>query len=214
MTFSINFDHFRSFTEHKSHLFQKFIEKRSKTTHFNQNLFEINWKFTSLFNWNLILMLKSELSLNHHPNLDGLVSESSTIWFWTPNRLSLIIACKFNLTLLIQISGIGIYELISDEMFGQTEQAGQIPIHLFLSPFDIYLLCDDVDYIVHWFDSTAFNVARVLNILNEKIIIWFELNVRRFSAENSFYSLFHTRLFSVIRDDLHSKIVQIKYCFV
>ena len=36
-----------------------------------------------------ISTLKSELSYNHRPKSDSLESESSTIWFWVPNCLSL-----------------------------------------------------------------------------------------------------------------------------
>ena len=62
--------------------FNRLIKNRSNLVQFNQKKIEIVVDDT-------ILTLKSELSLNRHPNSDGLKSESSMIGFQTPNCLSL-----------------------------------------------------------------------------------------------------------------------------
>ena len=81
-TFSIEFHLFDLLIDIEVIFFHLLIKSIS-------NLVEFNHREIEIVIHNVISILKSESSLNHHPNLDGLESQSLMIQFRIPNCLGL-----------------------------------------------------------------------------------------------------------------------------
>ena len=90
LTFLIEMDHLQLNNQHKNDNFWSLNQKWLKMDAFNPKQIEIDRIYIKIKIVDTISSLKSESDQNRRSNLAGLESESSTIQFERPNRISLL----------------------------------------------------------------------------------------------------------------------------